>query len=81
MIDQRFYEVKAMAESRVIEIKNTSDVKLNGLVPGGVLRVKADRDGVPLDKYWRNRLRDAPIDGCVEIVKAAPAPKKAKEVE
>ncbi len=38
-----------------------------------------DKNGVPLDQYWRRRLRDAKIDNCVEVVTdPKPKPKKAK---
>lgn len=46
---------------------------------GGEIQVDANRHGMPKQRYWRNRLRDAAIDGCVEIVKqGASAPKKAR---
>jgi len=31
-----------------------------------------DVEGVPLDKFWRNRLKDSAIDNCVEIVSSQP---------
>jgi hypothetical protein len=47
-------------------------VKLNK----DLLRYKAGRelnleavDGVPVLKYWRDRLKDAKIDNCIEIIK------------
>lgn len=48
----------------------TVKLKINN-VPGytGVITVKTDANGVPLDKFWRNRLRDAESDKCVEPVK------------
>ena len=59
----------------------TVDLKLNvplqGQKAGAVLNLPADENGVILDKYWRNRLRDARIDGCVEVVAPTrPAAKK-----
>ena len=68
MITQKDYEAKTMAASPEITLENKSDVTLNGVKPGGKVRVKVDRDGVPLDRYWRNRVRDAEIDGCVAKV-------------
>ena len=29
-----------------------------------------DINGMPVSLYWRNRLKDAEIDGCVKIVKS-----------
>ena len=68
MITSKDYEVKTMAATPEITLENKSDVTLGGVAPGGKVRVKVDRDGTPLDRYWRNRLRDAAIDGCVAKV-------------
>lgn len=27
-----------------------------------------DRDGVPVDEFWRKRLKDSDIDNCIELV-------------
>ena len=35
----------------------------------GIIEVETDSEGLPLDKFWRNRLKDSEIDGCVEAVK------------
>lgn len=45
-------------------------LKINN-VPGysGVVNVKTDAMGTPINKFWRNRLKDAETDKCVEIVK------------
>lgn len=29
------------------------------------------QDGVPLDRFWRARLKDSEIDNCIEIVKTS----------
>lgn len=36
----------------------------------------ADLNNEPLDKFWRNRLKDSAIDNCVEIVSTQPKGKK-----
>ena len=36
-----------------------------------VVNVASDPNGVPLDLFWRRRLRDAKIDGCCEVVNDA----------
>lgn len=28
-----------------------------------------DQSGVPIDLFWRNRLKDSEIDNCIEVVK------------
>ena len=43
------------------------NVPLMGRKAGDIIAVE-DSNGVPRDKYWRNRLADSAIDGCVEIV-------------
>ena len=40
---------------------------LRGKPAGAVVRVPANRDGLPKDRYWRDRLKDAVTDGCCEI--------------
>lgn len=41
----------------------------------GTVTIQTDAHGIPLDKFWRNRLKDAKFDNCVEIVKT---PKKGE---
>lgn len=43
----------------------------------GVITIGADVDGVPLSKFWRDRLKDSKIDNCVEVIKPS-KPKKDK---
>ncbi len=43
--------------------------------PGDVIPIEVDERGTPLDKYWRNRLKDSVVDGCVEPVKGGKKPK------
>jgi len=35
---------------------------------GSVIEIEEAAPGVPASYYWRRRLRDSEIDGCVEIV-------------
>lgn len=42
---------------------------IRGYQPGAIIKIKTDRHGVPLERYWRDRMKDAPIDGCIEIIK------------
>ena len=41
----------------------------DGYKKGMEITVKAVKK-IPLDIYWRRRLKDAEIDGCVEVVKS-----------
>lgn len=49
-------------------------------VPGysGTVTVQTDDNGVPLERFWRNRLKDAKTDNCVEVIPAR-TPKVKKE--
>lgn len=35
---------------------------------GDIVEIEVDKNCIPLDRFWRNRLKDAEIDGCVELV-------------
>jgi len=54
-------------------------IKLNmpmqGYEAGREVAIECDRSGVPLEKFWRRRLKDAQIDNCLEVVK----PSKSKK--
>lgn len=58
----------------------TIKLKLNhrmlGYEAGREVAIQTDKDGVPLDKFWRRRLKDAGIDNCVEVVKASKSKKE-----
>jgi hypothetical protein len=36
----------------------------------------ADIDGIPIDRFWRNRIKDSTTDNCVEIVSTQTKGKK-----
>lgn len=50
-------------------IKMKCNQNLGRFKEGQVVQIQANDKGVPVDKFWRNRLRDAEVDGCCEIVK------------
>lgn len=54
-------------------------LKINN-VPGysGELDIVTDKNGVPVERFWRNRLREAEIDNCVEVLKPKSNRKKEK---
>lgn len=47
------------------ELKLNTD--LAGHKAGSVIRIKY-KNGIPVDHYWRNRLEDSAVDGCVSLV-------------
>ena len=52
------------------KIKIKTNMPLPGYPEGSVVPVPVDAAGIPINKFWRDRLRDAELDNCVEIVKA-----------
>jgi len=44
---------------------------MKGFDAGRTVTVQTDTSGVPLEKFWRRRLRDAKIDNCVEVIKSS----------
>lgn len=54
---------------------------LYGLAAGSVVEVQTAADGHPVDRRWRDRLRDARIDNCVEIVQSKTKAKKAPDAD
>ena len=55
------------------------DLKINksmrGYDAGRTITIDADKHGLPLDKFWRRRLKDSVIDNCVEVVKTSKSTK------
>ena len=43
------------------------NINFSGYKKGTIIRVNAI-DGIPVEKFWRDRLKDSAIDKCVEIV-------------
>ena len=72
----------------MLKVPENKRLKLNtplrGHDAGAEIRVKTDKNGTVLDTYWRRRLRDSKVDGCVEFVdnkKKAQRTKKAVSAE
>ena len=47
----------------------TVNKPLPGYSPGQRVSIAVGSDGIPLLKFWRDRLKDAEIDGCVSVSK------------
>lgn len=51
----------------------TVRIKINKNIPGHgkgtLVSIPVDDVGIPTEKFWRDRLRDAETDSCVEIDK------------
>ena len=53
------------------------DLNKNKFEEGQIIEIK-DNQGVPLDKFWRARLKDAVKDNCVSIIEKKEINKKDK---
>lgn len=49
-------------------------IQVNKIIPnytiGQIVIVDTDTNGMPFNKFWRDRLFDAKTDNCIEIVKS-----------
>lgn len=43
---------------------------IHGHKAGDVVKIELDKNGTPLDKTWRRRVKDAKIDNCMSPKKA-----------
>jgi hypothetical protein len=62
-----------------VTINSPELAALHGVAKGGTVSVKL-KNGVPVNREWRNRFNDAKIDGCITVNQNTPKPKK-KEAE
>ena len=75
----KHWEDKDMA--KFVTIENKSKVSLHGLKPGGKKQIEVDDNGTPKNYHWRRRVKDAKIDGCVQIIKEKKEDKVEEKVE
>jgi hypothetical protein len=67
-----------MAETRKLKI----NAPLRGHKAGVTIRIRTDKKGIPQERYWRDRLKDAKTDNCVEILpKQKPSAAKTVKAE
>jgi len=61
----------------------TIEIKINKAIPdyiqGQIVTVQVDSEGTPLTRFWRDRLCDAAVDNCVEIIKLKSSKKTSAE--
>ena len=48
-------------------IENKGRIAVNGVRPGVKKKIEVDDKGVPVDGFWRRRLKDSKIDGAFKI--------------
>jgi len=49
-------------EKKVLKL----NASLRGHPKGAKIKIKVDKDGTPTERYWRDRLKEAEKDKCVE---------------
>ena len=49
-----------------MKIKLNTDLKQ--YKSGAIINIETDSKGIPLDVFWRARLKDSEIDNCIEKV-------------
>ena len=55
-----------MTEIQKVTINNEALAAIFGVKPGAEMSVLC-KNGVPITREWRNRFKDAKIDGCITI--------------
>lgn len=52
-----------------MKIKLNQDLRTpNGQLKKDDVIEIADEQGIPVDHFWRNRLKDSAIDNCIEVI-------------
>lgn len=72
----QFSQEKRMTKKKLIIIKVLKCLG-SELPAGKIVRVEA-KGKLPKDRFWRNRVQDAKIDQCVEVLDSLEQPKKQK---
>lgn len=49
------------------------------LLKGAIVSVESDKNGIPIDLFWRNRVKDSAIDNCVEVLEEKKSQPKSKK--
>ncbi len=60
-----------MVKIRVkVRVKILADIP--GHKKGQMVIIETDKDGIPLERFWRRRFKDAKTDNCLEIIQSTP---------
>lgn len=69
-----------MSDTVNVIINNAALAALHKVAAGAIVSV-AVKQGVPVNREWRNRFKDAEFDNCISIEQPAPPKAKKKEAE
>ena len=47
------------------------NTNLAGHAKNAIIKIKVDKEGTPIERFWRNRVNDSKKDSCVEFVESA----------
>jgi hypothetical protein len=64
-----------------LKLTITGPAAIGGKNPGDVFNIEADEDGVPLDIFWRRRLRDEDLYAPGAVARVLPEPVLASPPE
>lgn len=56
-------------EVKKVKVKNEALAKVLNVSAGAIIDIEC-KNGVPVNREWRNRFKDAAKDSCIEIVKS-----------
>lgn len=62
---------------KIIKLKIIKNIP--GYAAGTTASIQTDGNGIPINKFWRDRVEDAKTDNCVEILASKPLKPKKQE--
>ena len=61
------------------KVEFTVNAAIHGMKKGQTILLDVDANGIPLNRQWRRRLKDAKIDGCITKKIKQPETKTSSE--
>ena len=74
------YENKIVKGYEMKKLTFKLNAPLQNKLVGSTISLECE-NGVPVERYWRDRLNDAKTDNCIELVKRTTAKKIQPEVK
>lgn len=65
-----------MIKDKSVKVNSAPLAAILGVKPGDTVKVKC-KNGVPLNREWRNRFKDSEIDGCITVASPAKSKKES----
>lgn len=67
-------------KTKIVNGKNKYSINLK-IKDGSIVKVETDIEGIPVNVFWRRRLRDSKTDGCCSLVEDVVLDEVKVEVE